>query len=466
MTSAKRLRDAYDVIVAGGGVSGVAAALAAARLGASVLVVERYGFLGGMATAGLVGPFMTDHFGDRRVVDGIFREIVDRLVALDGSTGPMRCPYPRSGTYGTGGTITVFDPTLLRWLLQEMILEAGADVLYHSAVLDALKTEYRVSGVVACNRSGHRAFAAKAVVDCTGDGDVLALAGAQWDSGRTSDGLTQPATLFFRMGGVDSAAVRQYMRDQPGDFAWTTFPVAARTLPSWMEQEPFAGSGFYSFIRQGRESGELWLGRERITFFSELRRGEVRLNATRVSGVDATCAEDLTHAEVEGIRQVQSLQVFLRKCVPGFRDAYVIGVATQVGVRESRRVVGDYVLTADDVLQGRVFEDAIACASYPIDIHQPDGGGNSWMELQAPYTIPYRCLLPQGLEGLLVAGRAISATSEAMASARVMPIATAVGEAAGTASAMAAQRGEAPRDLDVRDLQAQLRRQGACVDPV
>jgi glycine/D-amino acid oxidase-like deaminating enzyme len=463
--SANRLRDSYDVIVAGGGVSGVAATLAAARLGASVLVVERYGFLGGMATAGLVGPFMTDHFGDQRVVGGVFQEIVDRLVTLDGSTGPMRCPYPGGGTYGTGGTITVFDPILLRWLLQEMVLEAGADVLYHSAVLDVLKSEDRVTGIVACNRSGQRVFSAKAVVDCTGDGDVLALAGAKWESGRASDGLTQPATLFFRMGGIDGATLRQYMREHAGDFGWTTFPVAARTLPTWMEQEPFAGSGFYSFIRQGRESGELRLGRERITFFSELRRGEVRLNATRVSGIDATRAEDMTNAEVEGMRQVESLQAFLRKCVPGFADAYVIAVATQVGVRESRRVMGEYVLTADDVLHGRVFDDAIACASYPIDIHQPDGAGNSWRELQAPYTIPYRCLLPQGLRGLLVAGRAISATSEAMASARVMPTATAVGEAAGTGAAMAARRGPDLRDIDVRELQEQLRRQGACVTP-
>jgi hypothetical protein len=278
-------------------------------------------------------------------------------------------------------------------------------------------------------------------VDCSGDGDVAAHAGAPFEIGRAEDGLTQPMTLFFRVAGVDDERVKDYVRDHPEDY------------------RPYAG-----LVQQARERGEFPIPRRGIGLYRTLESGVWRINTTRILRRLGTSASDLTQAEIEGRQQVQALLRFFRGWLPGFERSELLDTATQVGVRETRRIAGEYTLTLDDLVTGRHFDDVIAMAGYPVDIHSPtdDGGGASaeWHTANI-YEIPYRSLVPRSIDGLLVAGRCISATHEALGAVRVMPPAFAMGQAAGTAAALAVERGIPPRRVSVPELQGLLVRQGA-----
>lgn len=407
----------YGVLVCGGGPAGIAAAVAAARNGADTLLVERYGFLGGMATAGLVNPFMTWFAGKEQIIEGIFQEIIDRLKAKGGWGGPQ--PH-------------AFDPELFKVVADEICLESGVRLLLHSFVSGVSMSGSVVRSASITAKPSARQVSAAIYVDATGDADVACLSGVECDTGRDGDGLTQPMTLNFRMAGVD----------------------VSRIPPR---------QGVTELYLKAREQGRVDCPRNDILYFLTTREGEVHFNTTRVIRRDGTNADDLTAGEVESRRQVAQLVDFLVSDVPGFENAYLQMTGTQIGVRETRRIRGDYVITADDVLGARKFDDCVARGSYPVDIHDPDGGGTVLKHL-APgesYDIPYRCLLPVGVDNLLVAGRPISSTHEAHSSIRVMPIACAIGEAAGTAAAISVRDGVAPRSIDVRELQRVLVSQGA-----
>ncbi|MCL4426141.1 MAG: FAD-dependent oxidoreductase [Firmicutes bacterium] len=459
-------RGKKDVIVVGSGPAGLAAAIASARNGASTLLVERYGFLGGNLTGALVSPFMTSHYEDTQVNAGLLKELVDRLVSLGGSLGPCKCYYEK-GTCGTGGYITQFDPEVLKYVAFEMVQASRVELLLHSFLSDVVIEGKRIRGVEVTNKSGKQVILADVVVDATGDGDVAALAGAGFNFGDEETGITQPGTLFFYMEGVDFKKVKGYMISHPEQFNWMTFPVSPIPIPEGFEDTLVAGSGFIDLISQAKDRGELAFGRQRITFFSGLRRGQFVGNATRIAGMDATKVDDLTFAEVEGRKQLMSLVNFLVKYVPGFDRAYLSKSGVQVGIRESRQIQTEYMITEEDILFGRQFSDVAAKGAYPIDIHKPAAGvevrGNddTWTEIQGPYDIPYRALIPRGIDGLLVAGRCIGGTHQAMGAFRVMPIAMSIGEAAGTAAALASRAAMPPRNLDAAELQGALVSQGA-----
>jgi len=345
-----------DLVVAGGGPAGVCAAVAAARAGARVLLIERYGFLGGNATAGLVGPFTANYFRDALMIAGLFQEIVDRLKAKGASPGTLKCPYPPGTTFGTGGYITPFDPNALRVVLDELVRESGVQVLLHSQVTDVLAApDGCVSGLVAENKGGAARLLAKVVVDATGDGDVAAWSGVEFEVGDSDTGATQPATLMIHLAGVDVDAVIRYVKAHPDEFPWKTLPVASEHLVAGMRREHVAGSGFLSLVREAKTTGELRMGRNRITFFSGVYEGQFILNATRVGEFDATDPDALARAEMDARQQAMSLVEFVRHRLPGFGGARIASLATHLGVRESRRIVGEYVLTAEDVLRGRRF---------------------------------------------------------------------------------------------------------------
>ncbi len=435
-----------DVIVVGGGPAGIAAAIASARNGARTLLAERYGFLGGMATAGLVGPFMTcyDIEGKEPIIAGIFKELVDRLVAVGAAIDPAGVKgFSAFGGYHSYGHehVTPFDPEALKYVAQEMVLEAGAELKLHTFFVDSIVEAQEITGLITVTKSGLEALRAQIVIDTTGDGDVAARAGAPFGKGRADDGRMQPVSLFFRVGNVDDDTVQAYMDANP-------------------EDECFA-----HLVAQAREKGDFYLPKDHVTMFRTPRPGEWWANASRIHGVDSTHSEQLTQAEIKGHRQVMVLVEFLRQYVPGFERCYLIDTATQIGVRESRRITGEYVLTADDVYEARRFEDAIARVSFPIDIHDVSGGGGVFEGPKAGpyYTIPYRCLVPLKVENLLVAGRPISATHEAHGSLRVMPPCFATGQAAGTAGALALETDVRPRDIDVELLRDSLAQQGALV---
>ncbi|MBV8373350.1 MAG: FAD-dependent oxidoreductase [Candidatus Eremiobacteraeota bacterium] len=435
----------HDVLVVGGGNAGCAAAIAAARHGASTMLVERYGFLGGTATASMVGPWMTFHSGDDRIVGGIAQEIVERLVRKGASPGHVR----DSSDYVA--SITPFDPETHKALLFEMMREANVTLLLHAYVLEAHVDGDRVTGASFATVGGTRTYGGRVVIDATADAFVAASAGVPTQQG-DERGRVQPASLMFRLSHVDFDALCVYLRDHPDEMR-TSLDVDERS-PATVT----AVAGLQALWERARADGVVDIPREVVSFFISPYPDEVTVNMSRVVDIDPLDPEDLTRAEIESRMQVMQLLEFFRGRVPGFENARLAATGTQVGVRESRRIVGRYTLTAQDVLQGRRFDDAVARSAYPIDIHNPSGSGTQTKRL-APgqtYEIPYRCLIPVHREQLLVAGRCISTTHEALASTRLTPTVMTLGQAAGTAAALAASSGVRAGDVDAGRLRAQL----------
>jgi hypothetical protein len=339
------------------------------------------------------------------------------------------------------GYVVPFDPEWFKLVALDLLDEAGVQLLFH-AFASGVLGEGPVAGVVFETKSGPLAIRAKVTIDCTGDADVAVHAGTPTEVGR-GDGLVQPMTLMFRMAEFHRAAFEAYVKEHPTQWRGV--------------------HGLWDLVRKATAAGELKLPREDILFFATPHEGEVSVNSTRVTRVLGTDVWDLSYAEWMSRRQMRQIAEFLRRYVPGFERSYVMQSGVNVGVRETRRIIGDYQLSADDVLSARKFDDAIARGAYPVDIHNPAGAGTVLKRLPPgeAYDIPLRCLLPQNAEGLLVAGRCISGTHEAHSSYRVMPIVMATGQAAGVAAAIAARRGLGPREISVKEVQQELLRQGA-----
>jgi hypothetical protein len=382
--------------------------------------------------------------GQQQLIKGIFEEMVLRMEklgkALHPSKIPAGSPYCGFIVYGHD-KVTPFDPEGVKMVALEMCQEAGVELQFHTFVVDSLVEQGAVTGVVAASKSGLEAIRAQVTVDCSADGDVAARAGAAYEVGREADGLTQPMTLFFRVANVDDAKVEEYVRAHPDDF------------------RPFA-----SLVAQAREQGEFPIPRKGVGLYRTLDSGVWRINTTRLHKLSGTDVYDLTQAEIQGREQVKALMAFFRKWLPGFENVELLDTAATIGIRETRRITGEYVLTLDDLATGRDFDDVVAMCGYPVDIHSPtddSGGVGAGYHTANAYQIPYRSLVPRDLDGLLMAGRCISATHEALGAIRVMPPAFAMGEAAGTAAALAVEWGRPPRDIPVPQLQEMLVRQGA-----
>ena len=434
-----------DVLVVGGGNAGCAAALAAARAGARTMLVERYGFLGGTATAAMVGPWMTFHSGPERIVGGIAQEIVERLIALGGSPGHV----PDASDYVP--TVTPFDPEIHKALLFDLMRESGVRLLLHALVVDALRDDSgAVSGARFATVGGPREIRARVTIDATADAFVAAAAGCELQQG-DERGRVQPASLMFRLSHVDLAALAAYVRARPEQLR-SSLPAAERT-PAALT----AVAGLYELWAQAQAEG-IDVPRELVSFFATPYPDEVTVNMTRVTDIDPLDPDDLTRAEIEARAQAMRLVAFFRARVPGFENARIAATATQIGVRESRRIAGVYTLTRDDIVAGRTFDDAVARSAYPIDIHNPSGSGTTTHRLPpgTSYEIPYRCLVPRAVDGLIVAGRCISTTHEALASTRLTPTVMTLGQAAGTAAALALESGVAPRAVAARALRERL----------
>jgi hypothetical protein len=435
-----------EVLVVGAGPAGIAAALASARNGTRTLLIERFGYVGGNLTAGLVGPCMTSYSldGSQQLIRGVFEELVLRMEAMGGALHPSGIP---AGSAWCGyiefghDKVTPFDPEAVKLVATEMLLEAGVELLFHTFVVDTLVEHGAVTGVIGASKSGLEAYRALVTIDCSADADVAVRGGAAFAQGRDEDGLVQPMTMFFRVANVDDGAVDAYVAAHPDDY------------------RPFAG-----IVAAAREAGEFPIQRKGIGLYKTMEPGVWRINTTRLHHLDGTDVRDLTNGEIEGRRQVALLMEFFRKRLPGFEKAVLLDTAATVGVRETRRIVGEYTLTAQDLAEGTAFDDVIALCGYPVDIHSPtgDGGGTdgAWKTANV-YQIPYRALVPATLDGVLVAGRCISATHEAMGATRVMPPSFAMGEAAGTAAAIAVEHRVPVREVDIPTLQRTMIRRGA-----
>jgi hypothetical protein len=444
----------YDVIVAGGGTAGAVAAIAASRHGAHTLVVEQFGFLGGTQTGGLVGPLCPNYHEDGTpLTRGIGQEIWNRLALRGGGEQAGNGRYLNKDW-------PWFDPEGLKYLLDDMVTEAGVDILFHAFVSDVLVEDGAVRGLIVESKSGRQALLARCVVDATGDADVAFRAGVPCESGRKSDGLNQPASLRFHLGNVDWTRAAEFLREN--GMPWIKLPTVSYG----------AGGGAKDLehvILKAVEDGLVDAEAVRyFQFFSlEGRPGEVSFNCPELRANDPADAREISRMQIEGRRQILQLMSFCRKCIPGFEQCYVVSTAPMVGVRSSRRIVGEYVLTERDVLGGTKFEDAVARNNWPIDIHSPkEGEGLVLKEEEAGLApgdyveVPYGSIVPKEIDSLLVAGRCISATFEAQAAIRISRTCQALGQAAGTAAALCAIGGEKPRALDGRILHEVLARDG------
>lgn len=450
------------VLVVGGGPAGCAAAIAAGRAGTQVVLVERFGFLGGNLTAGMVAPMMGFHAGDLQIVRGIAGEIV--RVMQERGASPGHVPDPVDFCH----TITPFDYEALKRVFQDLLLGARVRPLFHTLVVDAgFGTGGRPS-VVVWQRDGFRRIIADVVVDASGDGEFCALAGLPFEIGRRADGLTQPMTMLFRMASVDWERLMDHFAAHPEEIQHEA-AVHGTIDPAWLRRLPTRGfSAFQNLFREARASGELDIPRDRLLVFEGVTPGEAIVNTTRVSGRLGIVGPDLSDAEVEARRQVHQLVGFLNRRVPGFERARLLGTPSQIGIRETRRVVGEIMVSEQDAMGGRKFPDAVAASAYPIDIHDPVTGGMRFKRFAAGeyFTVPYRALLPRGARRVLVAGRCFSGTHEALASARISAVAMAMGQAAGQAAAMAVQAGVPVDRVDPEDLRRHLVAAGAFVPGV
>lgn len=432
--------DSADVVVVGGGPGGIGAAIAAARCGSDTILIERFGTLGGTWTSGLLSAVMVNWS-----VRGIFEEFRSRLDRLGawrpipeswkywGGENPPDDPVSHEGTY---------DAETAKIVLDRMASEAGVRLYYFAQCVHVFKeAEDWIEAVVIQSKEGRHAIRGKVFVDSSGDGDLAALAGAEFVKGREEDGLMQPMTMIFKMDHVDTQRAQEYL-SKPGN---------GNCRRAWQE---------------AKVRGEVTVPREDLLLNPTPKAGQWQFNCTRITGFDATKVQDVSQAMVEGRRQVAEIVGFLRRHIPGFENAVLAETAPHIGVRETRRLRCDYTVTAPDIHQRRHHPDVIARGNWPVDIHNPKGGEDRVVPLRDGewYEIPYRSTTVRGFRNLLVGSRCIDCTHEGHAGVRASPQVCAIGQGVGTAAAQFVSRNlNDVRDVDVAALQGVLRSQGALI---
>ena len=452
MREQQKLKD-YDVIVIGAGPGGIPAAIAAAREGAKTLLVERNSFLGGVAATGLPLLAFYDRTGSQ-VVAGIADELVGRLGRV-GATfgGAIPCPIHNS--------ITPVNPFWLRIIAAEMCQEAGIDMMFSAEIEDVFTTDGAVSGVLLSSRGCKYAATTRILIDATGDGTAAFLAGADYEMGQTGDRKVQPVSLVFSLGNVHIDELITYIKKHPETFQNPDTYGVHYTLDYFLNSPSFYFTGFGEFIEEARGKGEFDIPRDRVIFAKQPNANEVVVNATRVLDVDPTDPMSMNKAELEAQKQVAMLFRFFRKYCPGFQDCFLANTASGTYARESRRVTGIKTMTSENIDGCLVPEDSVALAGYNVDVHT--GSGIVLQPSEHAIGIPYGCLVSRSVDGLLTSGRCISAEPYPLGLTRAMATCLAIGEAAGTAAAMALAAGVSLSALDPQLLRQRLEKNGAIV---
>lgn len=438
----------YDVVICGAGPAGINAAIASSRLNKKVLLIEATSLLGGTNILSLVGPFMTFHYKNKRVIGGIANEIVERLIKSKASLGHIKDPFAFCST------ITPYTNEALKSLYFELIEENNIDLLLHTRVIDCTKENNRITSITICNSDGISKIEALVFVDATGNGDLAFKAKAPFVMGRETDNLCQPMTMPFIVKGVDFEEVKKAMKSDPTNFSMD---------PNY-DFKYVGVSGFFKEVEKGKKDGTFKIMRDRVLFFEGVSHDEAIVNTTRVLGLDPTNASQLTKAEIEGRKQIEITFNFLKHYIPGFKNSYIACTPVGIGIRESRHILCDYVLTKNDLLNHRLFMDSVVVGSYPMDIHSPSSDKLEINENQNNliYEIPLKSLIPLNNDNLIVTGRIIGATHEACASIRVTPIVMALGEAAGVLASKSVEHQGVVRDVSYHEVQEVLRKNKAC----
>lgn len=443
-----------EILVVGGGISGSCAAISAAREGCDVLLVERYGNLGGTLTSNGTGPMMTFHAGDRQVVRGITGELIDRLQKKGKSPGHLF--DTTCYTY----TVTPFDAEAMKRELETMLLEAGGRILYHSFVCGVEREDDKITSVTICGKDGMKKISAKVFIDASGDADISRFAGLKTKLGRKEDGLCQPVTLNMKLYNVDIKKAREYIRNNPDNFP-------RMDVNKLDNASRLSVGGYNNTFAHAIKTGEITFDREFLLYFETNNEGEVIVNTTRISGINPIKPEELTKAEIEGRRQCAEVYEFMKKRIPGFENARVAFTGPFIGVRGSAQIEGKYTITETDIVSCKTFEDTIAHGAYPIDIHPPEGADDDMfnvvkLENGNYYSIPYRALIGD-MKNLITVGRCISATFEAQAAIRVSPIAGAIGHAGGASAAIAVESGKEVHNVNIENVKRCMIKQGAFI---
>ncbi|WP_059053194.1 FAD-dependent oxidoreductase [Paenibacillus senegalimassiliensis] len=417
-----------DVLVIGGGASGIAAAIAAAEGGARTMLVEQRGFLGGMGTVALVPAFCPFTDKQKPIIRGLGLKLMERM--------KQGCEPEYYEEYRELLDWVPIDPEVLKRVYDDAILESGVTPLYHSFVYDVVLSEDRrnVQGVVVVNKTGRSFICCRYIIDCSGDGDIAALAGVPFQKGGEA-GELQPGSMCYLLANVDRPKFKRFL-EESGDTGQ-----------------------LHKTVEQAIEDGALPEGRKSISGLAWVSDYLVGVNFGHVFGVDGTLAEDLTRGAIEGRRTAERQLQFFRRYVPGFEHAHMVASGEQLGIRETRRIEGDYVLTVDDFQAARSFPDDIARNAYYIDIHLANSQSEMTFNHLPPgvsHGVPYRIMLPVGIDNLWVAGRSVSSDRAVQGSLRVMPNCFSMGQASGTAAALALQDGNTSRGISVTELQRRL----------
>jgi hypothetical protein len=448
----------YDIIVVGGGISGCTAAISAARCGVKVLLIEQYGFLGGMLTSGGVGPMMTFHAGETKVIQGITDEVIERLVKKGKSPGHI------FDTTGYTYSVTPFDAEALKHELELMFIESGGQLLYHTMLAEVQTEEHSIKSITVCNKNGLTKLSAKFYIDATGDGDLSAWGHVPFTLGKENSGKCQALTMNMKMNRVDIGGIKDYIRENMDEF-----PRLKNDVSLIDRADRLSIGGFEITVKKAMEEGRLTGVRSDLLFFETNNPGEVIVNTTRIMGLNPTDPYDLTTAEIQSRKLVRELEAFLKSDVRGFEDAVLLYSGPTIGIRSSRQIKGIYTLTLNDLLEQKKFADVIACGGYPIDVHPTGPEELNKVRNNAPkhicegeiYSIPLRSLVNAEIDNIVTVGRCISAEFEAQGAIRVTPIAGAIGHGGGAAAAVAVATNMPVREISIEMLHDILIKQGA-----